>query len=71
MAYKGIRPVLFITACITFIQSFAILLQAIWLAEVISALFCRAALVGADRQNSFICGGFFHPQCTACYPSKK
>ncbi|MEV2677505.1 thiol reductant ABC exporter subunit CydD [Paenibacillus larvae] len=59
MSYKGIRPVLFITACITFIQSFAILLQAIWLAEVISALFAGQPLSGQTDKIALFAGAFF------------
>lgn len=44
MKYKGIKPVLAIMAGLTLIQSVAIILQAKWLAEVISALFAGAKL---------------------------
>ncbi|SDF58204.1 ATP-binding cassette, subfamily C, CydD [Fontibacillus panacisegetis] len=44
MKYKGIKPVLVVIAGLTLIQSIAIILQAKWLAEVISALFAGAKL---------------------------
>ncbi|MNO72991.1 ATP-binding/permease protein CydD [compost metagenome] len=44
MKYKGIKPVLMVIAGLTLIQSVAIILQAKWLAEVISALFAGAKL---------------------------
>ncbi|WP_410770519.1 thiol reductant ABC exporter subunit CydD [Fontibacillus sp. BL9] len=44
MKYKGIKPVLVIMGGLTLIQTIAIILQAKWLAEVISALFAGAKL---------------------------
>ncbi|WP_055106178.1 thiol reductant ABC exporter subunit CydD [Paenibacillus ihumii] len=44
MKFKGIRPVLAGIGVLTLIQSIAIILQAKWLAEVISALFAGAKL---------------------------
>lgn len=44
MKYKGIKPVLAGIGVLTLIQSIAIILQAKWLAEVISALFAGAKL---------------------------
>ncbi|MNO16687.1 ATP-binding/permease protein CydD [compost metagenome] len=44
MKYKGIKPVLVVIAGLTLIQSVAIIMQAKWLAEVVSALFAGAKL---------------------------
>lgn len=44
MKYKGIKPVMAVMAGLTLIQTIAIILQAKWLAEVISALFAGAKL---------------------------
>lgn len=44
MKYKGIKPVLAGIGVLTLIQSIAIILQAKWLAEVVSALFAGAKL---------------------------
>jgi len=44
MKYGGIKPVMAIMAGLTLIQSIAIILQATWLAEVVSALFAGAKL---------------------------
>ncbi|MFD1179494.1 thiol reductant ABC exporter subunit CydD [Paenibacillus puldeungensis] len=44
MKFKGIRPVMMIMAGLTLLQSIAIILQAKWLAEVVSALFAGAKL---------------------------
>ncbi len=44
MKYKGIKPVMIMMAGLTLIQTIAIILQAKWLAEVISALFAGAKL---------------------------
>lgn len=44
LGYKGVKQVLFIVTLITLVQSFIILVQAKWLAEVISALFAHEPL---------------------------
>ncbi|MGG6313234.1 thiol reductant ABC exporter subunit CydD [Paenibacillus macerans] len=44
MKIQGVRPVMAIMALLTLIQSFAIIWQAKWLAEVVSALFAGAKL---------------------------
>lgn len=44
MKFKGIKPVLCLMAGLTFIQTIAIILQAKWLAEAVSALFAGAKL---------------------------
>lgn len=44
MKYKGIKPVMVVMAGLTLIHTVAIILQAKWLAEVISALFAGAKL---------------------------
>lgn len=44
LGFKGVKPVLFIVTLITLVQSFTIIFQAKWLAEVISALFAHEPL---------------------------
>lgn len=44
MKIKGIKPVMAIMALLTLVQSFAIIWQAKWLAEIVSALFAGAKL---------------------------
>lgn len=54
MNFKGIRPVMIVMALLTLIQSIAIIMQAKWLAEVVSALFA-----GAKVQEQFGTAGLF------------
>lgn len=54
MNFKGIRPVMMIMALLTLIQSIAIIMQAKWLAEVVSALFA-----GAKIEEQFGTAGLF------------
>lgn len=54
MNFKGIRPVLAVMAVLTLIQTIAIIMQARWLAEVVSALFA-----GAKIEEQFGTAGLF------------
>lgn len=44
MKFQGVRPVMAIMALLTLLQSIAIIGQAKWLAEIVSALFAGAKL---------------------------
>ena len=60
LGYKGAKTVFFLVAVCTLAQSMAILLQAKWLAEAVSALFAGSTLQEQGRPLPCSCLPFWH-----------